>query len=271
MTRTTNSTKLWMPVYVADYLADTARLTTEQHGAHLLLLFDYWRNGALPDDDATLARVCRLSADAWSMHGALLRSFFFEGEDGLLHQKRIDAEIAKAQLNRAASVTRAKKAAQARWSKDAPSNAPSIPQAMPEQCPSPSPIPLKTKTKAASAFVLPEWVDSEAWAGYVEMRQKSRRPLTDRAKGLAVKDLEALRSNGQDPIAVLDMATMKSWMGLYPPSANGSQSSSSRNAAADPAPRHVNPAAAYSGPDYDDAPGIPSPANPTRQNFTEAA
>ena len=144
MTRATNSTKLWMPVYVADYLADTARLTTEQHGAYLLLLFDYWRNGALPDDDATLARVCRLSADAWSMHSASLRSFFFKGEDGLLHQKRIDAEIAKAQLNQAVSSDRAKKAAAARWNKDAPSNAPSITQALLVQCPSPSPV-LKTK------------------------------------------------------------------------------------------------------------------------------
>jgi hypothetical protein len=59
-----------MPLYVGDYLADTGRLTTEQPGAYLLLILDYWRNGALPDD-SILATICGLSATAWSMHSAM--------------------------------------------------------------------------------------------------------------------------------------------------------------------------------------------------------
>jgi uncharacterized protein YdaU (DUF1376 family) len=152
MSTASNSTKVWMPLYVADYLADTSRLTTEQHGAYLLLILDYWRNGPLPDDDFMLARVCRMSPDAWSMLGASVRNFFVKNKDGLLHHKRIDAEISKAQLNREECVAKAKRAAEARWGKNAPSNAssnaPSIPQAMLEQCPSPSPSPvLKTNTQ----------------------------------------------------------------------------------------------------------------------------
>jgi uncharacterized protein YdaU (DUF1376 family) len=42
----------WMPFYVGDYLSATGRLTTEQHGAYLLILLDYWKNGPPPNDDA---------------------------------------------------------------------------------------------------------------------------------------------------------------------------------------------------------------------------
>jgi uncharacterized protein YdaU (DUF1376 family) len=247
---TPNTTKLWVPIYIADYLADTSRLTTEQHGAYLLLIFDYWRNGPLPDDDAVLAQVCRLTADAWSMHQAVLRGFFTKAADGLLHQKRIDAEISKAQVNRAVSVSRAKKAAEARWGKDAPSNAPGIPQAMLEPCPSPSPTPLKTKTKARAVgtFVLPAWIDREAWDGFEEMRKTQRKPMTDKARGMVVKQLDKLRTAGHDATACLDQSTMKSWTGVFPV-----KSDTPLPEACGPAEikrRFVDPSAAYSGAEY---------------------
>lgn len=89
------SKPIWMPLYVGDYLQDTTRLNTEQHGAYMLLLMDYWTNGALPDDDAVLATVARLSRLRWKKHRPALEQFFII-RDGQWHHKRVDAERDKA-------------------------------------------------------------------------------------------------------------------------------------------------------------------------------
>ena len=51
----------WMPLYVADYLANTGRLSAAEHGAYLLLIMQYW-TGRLPDDDTQLARIAWITA-----------------------------------------------------------------------------------------------------------------------------------------------------------------------------------------------------------------
>lgn len=86
----------WMPVDVGAYLADTMRLTTQQHGAYFLLLLDYWKSGPLPDDDEQLAGVAKVDLREWKAKvGPVVRRFFAVADDGLLHQKRADAEIEK--------------------------------------------------------------------------------------------------------------------------------------------------------------------------------
>lgn len=87
----TKKTDAWMPLYVADYLADTSRLTTEQHGAYLLILMDYWRNGPPPDDDAVLCSITRMQLVAWKRARPALVGFF-SMIDGFWRQKRADAE-----------------------------------------------------------------------------------------------------------------------------------------------------------------------------------
>jgi uncharacterized protein YdaU (DUF1376 family) len=83
----------WLPLYVADYLGDTMHLTGPEHGAYLLLLMHYWRNGPLPDDDRKLAHIARTEAGLWKEIGVTIREFFTVGDDGLLHQKRMDWEL----------------------------------------------------------------------------------------------------------------------------------------------------------------------------------
>lgn len=148
-----NRPDVFMPLYPGDYLAGTARLTTEQHGAYLLLIMDYWMNGPLPNSDEILCRISRLSPDAWSIHQALLKSFFFE-EEGMLKHKRIEEELEKARAKKRSAQEKAKKAAEKRWGKrqeindNAPSNTSSNTssnkQAMHKECPSPSPSPSES-------------------------------------------------------------------------------------------------------------------------------
>lgn len=137
---------IWMPIYIGDYLADTTRLTTEQHGAYFLLMMDYWRSGPPPDDDEILQNVTRLSAFLWKKTRPVLEKLF-SVQDGAWHHKRIDEEIATALEGKGAASDKAKKAAEARWGKkDAPSNAQVNAPDMLEECPLPSPSPLTPKT-----------------------------------------------------------------------------------------------------------------------------
>jgi uncharacterized protein YdaU (DUF1376 family) len=176
-------TDIWMPLYIGDYLADTSRLTTEQHGAYLLLLMDYWRSGRLPDNDQVLAQITKLSPDAWSNARAMLEQFF-SIEGGSWIHKRVEQELAQAVDNKAKNHQRAVDAANARWKKqqnDATSNANSNAQAMLKQCPSPSPSPSKNKNNINK----PDDVSEQIWNDFVLHRKSKKAPITETAmKGL---------------------------------------------------------------------------------------
>jgi uncharacterized protein YdaU (DUF1376 family) len=120
----------WMPLYIADYRADTMRLSTVEHGAYLLLIMEYWRARGLPNDDKQLARIVGLPSAQWKKMRPTVQAFF---HDGWKH-KRIDDELIKAAKVAEGSSERARHAASKRWCKDAPSNAPSMPDASSEQC-----------------------------------------------------------------------------------------------------------------------------------------
>lgn len=88
--------KAWMPFYPGDYLRDTAHLSTEAHGAYLLLIFHYWVHAKpIPDDDEQLSCITRLGIERWQKHAAIIRAFFV-ADNGVLRHKRIDLELAKA-------------------------------------------------------------------------------------------------------------------------------------------------------------------------------
>lgn len=148
-------TDAWMPLWIGAYLADTMKLTTQQHGAYLLLLIAYWRNhGPLDDDDEDLASTVKASASEWKKLRPKLEGFFTI-EGGKWIHGRADKELSAAGMRKAAASSKASKGAEARWGKTSKqatgnalssttSNASSMPQALlehvPKQCPTPSPI-----------------------------------------------------------------------------------------------------------------------------------
>lgn len=86
------ASKPWMPLYVADYLADTGHLSVSEHGAYMLLIMHYWQKGGLPTEDRLLARICRMLPDEWAESRDVLQDLF---SDAWTH-KRIDEELSKA-------------------------------------------------------------------------------------------------------------------------------------------------------------------------------
>jgi uncharacterized protein YdaU (DUF1376 family) len=82
----------WMPLYIADYRADTAHLNAAEHGAYLLLIMHYWSTGGLPDDDRQLARIACMTTWQWRRVRPTIRGFF---NDGWEHT-RINRELQRA-------------------------------------------------------------------------------------------------------------------------------------------------------------------------------
>lgn len=82
----------WMPLYVGDYIADTAHLSAAQHGAYLLLMMHYWQKNSLPADDQSLARIAKMTNAEWRKSRPVLRAFFSE----CWKHKRIEFELSQA-------------------------------------------------------------------------------------------------------------------------------------------------------------------------------
>jgi len=129
------SERPFMQLYVSDFVGDTLQLSTEQIGAYMLMLMAMWNaGGRLPDDDAKLARVARLSRKKWrTISGDLLT--FFEREGGEIGHKRLTKELHKAQVKseaRAAAGARGGAATALKTKVDAAANAGALPRHFPD-------------------------------------------------------------------------------------------------------------------------------------------
>lgn len=134
----------YMPFWVDDYRRDTHHLSTEEHGAYLLLLMVAWESPAssLPDDDEMLARMAGVPRERWDGMKRIVMAFWsLDGRSKKWVQKRLKKE-------RRLAVDRKQKASDAagsRWKDKKKGNA----KTMLAQC-HPS-ITINEKAKAFSA------------------------------------------------------------------------------------------------------------------------
>lgn len=63
---------------------------------------------------------------------------------------------------------------------------------------------------------LPDWLDPEVWSDYIDHRRVLKKPMSKRAKELAIMKLDKLRHH-EDPRVIVDRSIDNGWAGLFPP------------------------------------------------------
>jgi uncharacterized protein YdaU (DUF1376 family) len=129
------SERPFMQLYVSDFIGDTLHLSTEQVGAYLLLLMAMWNaGGSLPDDEAKLARIVRMSVKKWRAVAADLLPFF-EQVGGAVRHNRLTKELQKSEGKSQSRASAGAEGGRAKALKDkqaALANATPLPQHLPD-------------------------------------------------------------------------------------------------------------------------------------------
>lgn len=177
------STTPYFPFYPADYMADTAHLSTEQHGAYMLLLMTAWaRGGRLPNEPAKLARIARVSPRRWHIIADDVLEFW-EVEGDEIISKRLEREHKKASSKSQKRSDAGKRGAKAKALKNK-EPAPAIAKQTLKHSPEPEPLDTSVSKREARkrATRLPEdWVIPTDWLDYAEAQGLTR----ERAQNLA--------------------------------------------------------------------------------------
>lgn len=208
----------WMPLYVADYLADTRHLSAAEHGAYLLLLMQYWHDGPLPNDPEKLQKICRASSEEENRAVLTVLKEFFRLKNSRFHNRRADKEITEAKRIRRVKALAGKAGGiAARGKSGRKPNSKTIADELQNntqsQSPKQSQIHIEEVRKEVRAEVsLPIWLPLDAWSSFL----KTRKRMTPRASELLISALTRLREDGDDPQSVLEQSVMNGWTGLFP-------------------------------------------------------
>lgn len=96
-----------------------------------------------------------------------------------------------------------------------------------------SPKPLENPEPSEKETTEPPIVPVSVWLNFVEMRKKSRKPLTERAGELVRLELAKFKERGFDPVEILENSIRNGWLDVYEPregTKNGARQATTRGA-----------------------------------------
>lgn len=239
----------YMQLYIADYLADTMHLSAEEHGAYLLLMFNYWQTGK-PIPKNRLAKIARLTNERWADVEPSLQEFFCDNGEEWVHL-RIEEDLASVREKLTKKSAAGKASVQARRSrkeadvqtkqernltgvqtdvevvfehdvntkatnKDTDKDLKTDPPLNP-------PLNPPRGNRGVKKFdpldiTLPNWISVSLWREWVEFRQALRKPIrTEQGANGAIRELEKFRQQGFSPEQVIRHSIANEYQGLFAP------------------------------------------------------
>lgn len=108
--------------YVDDFVSDSAvdAMSNDELGIYIRLLCKAWKEepvGTIPDDDRILANWGKTTPAVWKRAKPSILRAFRAGDDGRLHQKRMESEWQKLLAHREERSRSGKKGADGKWHK----------------------------------------------------------------------------------------------------------------------------------------------------------
>ncbi|MEK8984978.1 DUF1376 domain-containing protein [Escherichia coli] len=235
----------YMQLYIADYLADTMHLSAEEHGAYLLLMFNYWQTGK-PIPKNRLAKIARLTNERWADVEPSLQEFFCDNGKEWVHL-RIEEDLASVREKLTKKSAAGKASVQARRSRKEADvqtkqernltgvqtdvevvfehdvNTKATNKDTDKDLKTDPPLNPPRGNRGVKKFdpldiALPNWISVSLWREWVEFRQALRKPIrTEQGANGAIRELEKFRQQGFSPEQVIRHSIANEYQGLFAP------------------------------------------------------
>ena len=235
----------YMQLYIADYLADTMHLSAEEHGAYLLLMFNYWHTGK-PIPNNRLAKIARLTNERWADVEPSLQEFFCDNGEEWVHL-RIEEDLASVREKLTKKSAAGKASVQARRSRKEADvqtkqernltgvqtdvevvfehdvNTKATNKDTDKDLKTDPPLNPPRGNRGVKKFdpldiTLPNWISVSLWREWVEFRQALRKPIrTEQGANGAIRELEKFRQQGFSPEQVIRHSIANEYQGLFAP------------------------------------------------------